>query len=84
MAEQPDIKGAKDAILLAIKDSTTKNDATTWFVAGDVFNAIYTEQQKIEWTQKKGDKALMASAIESAQKYYLIADSLDKLPNDQG
>ena len=84
LAEQPDIKGAKDAILLAIKDSTTKNDATTWFVAGDVFNAIYTEQQKIEWTQKKGDKALMASAIESAQKYYLIADSLDKLPNAKG
>lgn len=84
LAEQPDIRGAKDAILLAIKDSTTKNDATTWFVAGDVFNAVYTEQQKIEWTQKKGDKALMASAIESAQKYYLIADSLDKLPNAKG
>lgn len=84
LAEQPDIKGAKDAILLALKDSTTKNDATTWFVAGDVFNAVYTEQQKIEWTQKKGDKAVMASAIESAQKYYLIADSLDKLPNAKG
>jgi len=84
LAEQPDIKGAKDAILLAIKDSTTRNDATTWFVAGDVFNAIYTEQQKIEWTQKKGDKALMASSAESALKYYLTADSLDKLPNAKG
>jgi len=83
-AETPDYKGAKDAILLALKDSTTKNDATTWFVAGDVFNGIYTEQQKIEWTTKKGDKALMASSVESALKYYLVADSLDKLPNAKG
>jgi tetratricopeptide (TPR) repeat protein len=84
LAEQPDVKGAKDAILLAIKDSTTRNDATTWFVAGDVFNAVYTEQQKIEWTQKKGDKALMASSAENALKFYLTADSLDKLPNAKG
>jgi len=54
VADPQDTKGAKEAILLALKDSTTKNDAKTWFVAGDVYNAIYTEQQKIEWTQKKG------------------------------
>ncbi|HET9570076.1 MAG TPA: tetratricopeptide repeat protein [Bacteroidales bacterium] len=83
-AEQPDYKGAKEAILLALKDSTTKNDAATWFVAGDVFNAIYADQQKIEWTQKKGDRALMASSIDNALKYYLGADSLDKLPNAKG
>src|ERR1035437_5169008 len=84
VAEPQDTKGAKDAILLALKDSTTRNDAKTWFVAGDVYNAIYTEQQKIEWTQKKGDKALMANSIENACKAYLTADSLDQLPNAKG
>jgi len=84
VADPQDTKGAKEAILLALKDSTTKNDAKTWFVAGDVYNAIYTEQQKIEWTQKKGDKALMANSVESACKAYLTADSLDKLPNAKG
>jgi len=84
VADPQDTKGAKDAILLALKDSTTRNDAKTWFVAGDVYNAIYTEQQKIEWTQKKGDKALMANSIENAYISYLTADSLDKLPNVKG
>ena len=84
VADPQDTKGAKDAILLALKDSTTRNDAKTWFVAGDVYNAIYTEQQKIEWTQKKGDKALMANSIENACKSYLTADSLDQLPNAKG
>jgi len=84
LADPQDTRGAKDAILSAIKDSTTKNDATTWFVAGDVFKAVYEEQQKIEWTTKKGDKALMANSTESALRAYLIADSLDKLPNAKG
>ncbi len=84
VADPQDTRGAKDAILLAIKDSTTRNDAKTWFTAGEVFNAIYIEQQKMEWTQKKGDKALMASSAENALKYYLTADSLDKLPNAKG
>jgi tetratricopeptide (TPR) repeat protein len=84
VADPQDTRGAKEAILLAIKDSTTRNDAKTWFTAGEVFNAIYTEQQKIEWTQKKGDKALMATSAENALNYYLVADSLDKLPNKKG
>jgi len=84
LAEQPDVKGALEAIQLAQKDSTTRNDATTWYVAGDVYNAVYTEQQKIEWTQKKGDKALMAVSIENAFNSYMTADSLDKLPNAKG
>jgi len=84
LSEAPDTKGAKDAILLALKDSTTKNDATTWFVAGDVYNAIYSEQQSIEWTQKKGDKGLMASSVENAVQSFIVADSLDQLPNKKG
>jgi tetratricopeptide (TPR) repeat protein len=84
VSDPQDTKGAKDAILLALKDSTTRNDAKTWFVAGDVYKAVYDEQQKIEWTQKKGDKALMANSTENALKAYLVADSLDNLPNAKG
>jgi tetratricopeptide (TPR) repeat protein len=83
-AEVPDVKGAKDAILLALVDSITQKEATTWYVAGDVFNALYTEQQKIEWTQKKGDRAVMANAVDNALRYYIVADSLDQLPNIKG
>ncbi len=83
-AEPQDTRGAKEAILLALKDSTTSKDAKTWFTAGEVFNAIYTEQQKNELLSKKGDRALMANCTETSLNYFLIADSLDKLPNAKG
>lgn len=84
VADPQDTRGAKEAILLALKDSTTRNDAKTWFTAGEVYNAIYMEQQKAEYMQKKGDRALMANSADNALKSYLIADSLDKLPNAKG
>jgi tetratricopeptide (TPR) repeat protein len=84
LSETPDTKAAKGFILLALQDTTTNKLASTWFVAGDVFNAIYTEQQKLQWTQKKGDQAVMAESVESAFKYYMTADSLDQQPNAKG
>ena len=84
MSETPDTKAAKEAILLALKDSTTSNEASTWFTAGDVYYAIYSEQQKMQWTQKKSDQNLMAESLKSAFDSYLKADSLDQLPNEKG
>jgi len=84
MQESPDTRAAKEAILLALKDSTTSNDAGTWFTAGDVFYAIFSEQQKMQWTQKKSDQNLMAESLKSAFDSYLKADSLDQLPNEKG
>ena len=84
LSETPDTKAAKEAILLALENPTTKDLASTWFTAGDVFYTIYNEQQKIQWTQKKGDQALMATSLKSALDSYSKADSLDQLPNEKG
>lgn len=84
LSETPDTKAAKEAILPALKDVTTKDLANTWFVAGEVFNAICLEQQKLIWTQKKGDKAVMGQAAKQALGYYIVADSLDRLPDAKG
>jgi len=84
LSETPDTKAAKDAILLALKDPTTKDLANTWFVAGEVFFTIYDEQQNLLWKEKKGDKALMGQSIKSALAYYIVADSLDRLPDEKG
>ena len=84
LSETADTKAAKEAILLALKDPSTSNLASTWFTAGDVYNAIYSEQQKLQWTQKKGDQALMAESLKSALESYIVADSLDQLPNEKG
>lgn len=83
LSETPDLNAAKEAILLALKDSTTNKEANTWFVAGDVFKAIYEDQQKLQLL-KKGDQAIMAESLENSLYYYNVADSLDQLPNDKG
>ena len=50
----PDLKGAKEAILPALEDTTTNKLAKTWFLAGEIFYAIYEEQQKIIWGTQQG------------------------------
>lgn len=84
LSETPDTKAAKDAILKALQDSITMKEANTWFVAGEVFNAIYNEQQTLQWTQKKGDRGLMGKSAKQALGYYIVADSLDRLPDVKG
>lgn len=84
LSEVPDTKAAREAILPALEDPTTKGLANTWYIAGEVFYTTYEEQQKLEWTQKKGDKVVMASSVKKALEYYIIADSLDKAPNAKG
>jgi tetratricopeptide (TPR) repeat protein len=91
LSEVPDTKGAKEAILPALKDSITSRDATTWFTAGEVFNAIYEENQKLFWTLKKEDEnrkkaaqTTMGESIKQALDYYIVADSLDRLPDKKG
>lgn len=84
LSETPDTKAAKDAILKALQDSITMKEANTWFVAGEVFNAIYNEQQTLQWTQKKGDRGLMGKSAKQALGYYMVADSLDRLPDAKG
>lgn len=84
LSEPTDFNAAKEAILPALKDSVTSKLASTWFVAGEVFNGIYTEQRQLQWTQKSGNQVLMAQSLKNALDYYTIADSLDLLPNAKG
>ncbi len=85
-AEPYNLKGAKDAILLALEDTTTNKLANTWFIAGEVFYKIYQEQQEIVWGRKPGtaDKAVMGESLKKALEYYTKADSLDNLPDKKG
>jgi hypothetical protein len=79
LSETPDTKAAKDAILKALQDSITMKEANTWFVAGEVFNAIYNEQQTLQWTQKKGDRGLMGKSAKQALGYYIVPDVKGKV-----
>lgn len=84
MQDNPDFKGAREAILPALKEETTKNDAKTYYIAG-----LIGEKEndnlfvKLQMGQKI-DSIKKGQAITESYKYYLIADSLDNLPNEKG
>ncbi|MDR2839731.1 MAG: tetratricopeptide repeat protein [Paludibacter sp.] len=83
-AENPDFKGARELIKLALEDPTTKDLANTWFVAGNVGNYendyYYTQILK----SKPYDKDAKGQAIVESYYYYLKAYELDGLPNEKG
>lgn len=84
MQDNPDFKGAREAIAAALKDETTKNDAKTYYVAGLIgekeSDSYYIKMQM----NQKIDSIKKGKAIMESYKYYLIADSLDNLPNEKG
>ena len=83
-AEVPDYKAAKEAILPALSDTITNRLASTWFLAADIMKANYDEEAKKDQRGQKCDKALMASLADDAIRFYIVADSLDQLPDKKG
>lgn len=82
--ENPDYKGAREAIKLAMQDPSTKDDAKTYYTAG-----LIGEKENHDLFEKimigmKVDTTQLVESAKSVFKYYLIADSLDKLPDEKG
>jgi tetratricopeptide (TPR) repeat protein len=82
--ESPDFAGAREAIKLALADTTTNKQAETWYVAGLIgykeSEALYKKQilnQAID-TLKKG------KAILESYPYFLEALKLDSMPDAKG
>src|SRR5665647_914548 len=84
LMESPDFAGAREAIKLAIQDSTTKNDANTYYIAGLIGykenDALY---QKALLNQPF-DKDVKGQAILESYDYLLKSAKLDSLPNEKG
>lgn len=85
LMESPDFAGARELIVPALEEETTKDVANTWYVAGLIG---YKEKSKME-----ADNALNPANIDRARKgqlvmeslgYFIKADSLDQLPNEKG
>ena len=81
----PDFAAARTLIAPALQHETTRNVANTWFVAGRIG---YEEIRNYEILRDFSPGALSPSrqgeiALESFN-YFLVADSLDQLPDDKG
>ncbi|HLP04939.1 MAG TPA: tetratricopeptide repeat protein [Paludibacter sp.] len=84
LMETPDFKGAREAINLALKDSTTKNLAETWYVAGLIGskeNDVYYQKALLGQSY---DQDVKGKAMLESYDYFLQADKLDQMPDAKG
>ena len=84
LMENPDFAGAREAIKLALKDSTTKNLAETWYVAGLIGNKENDILYQKALLKQPFDTIAKGSAILEAYNYFLQALKLDQLPDAKG
>ncbi|MFA7358899.1 MAG: hypothetical protein WCZ67_06360, partial [Bacteroidales bacterium] len=83
-AETPNLVEAREAIEPALRDSVSKTMADTWFTAGKIYYKLFDQEQKKEWNGAKADGELMAQSLAKSYDSFVIADSLDQMPNAKG
>lgn len=84
LMETPDFKGAREDIKPALTDSTTRNQALTWYVAGTIGYKENEAELKKQMLGQKFDTELKGKAVMESYEYFLKAYELDGLPDAKG
>lgn len=84
LMENPDFAAAREAIKSALKDSTTKDKAETWYVAGLIGNRQNELLYQRALLNQSFDQDVKGQAILESYNYFLQADKLDQLPDAKG
>lgn len=82
--DKPDFAGAREAIKLALKDSTTKDLAETWYVAGLIGNKESDAEYKKALLNQKFDTLRKGKAMMESYDYFIQAIKLDMVPDTKG
>lgn len=83
-AETPDFDGAIEAINAALLDSTTKDLAETYYVAGLVYQKIAEAETNKQMIGQQADVDKLGKAALTSMEYFPIAYEKDFLPNEKG
>ena len=78
LMETPDFPAAREAIKLALNDSTTKNQAETWYVAGLIGNKQNELLYQKALLKMPFDTVAKGTALMESYNYYLEALKLDQ------
>jgi len=84
LMDTPDFTAAREAINLALKDSTTKDQAETWYVAGLIGNKESEVQYKKAILNMPFDTLKKGRAMMESYDYLIQAIKLDNLPDAKG
>ena len=84
-SENPNFAAARELIAPALQDESTKNLANTWFIAGEIG---HRENQRLEAMRYLNpaafDQGRQGQVVMESLNYFIVADSLDQLPDDRG
>ncbi|MDR2472013.1 MAG: hypothetical protein LBD53_00435 [Tannerella sp.] len=81
---KPNFTEAKAKIKAALEHPETKDDAKTWFTAGDIESRLFdSENLKLPLGQTP-NSAIMYGALFEVYPYFLKAYELDKIPDAKG
>lgn len=84
LMENPDFAGAREAIKLALQDSTTQKLAETWYVAGLIGNKENEVLYGKAILNQPFDADVKGQAILESYNYFMEASKLDQLPDAKG
>jgi tetratricopeptide (TPR) repeat protein len=81
---KPNIEEARKKIKPALENAETKNDAKTWYTAGQIESIVIDGETNKMILGKQPDEAVMYAALENLYPYFSKAYELDILPNEKG
>ncbi|MDR0575176.1 MAG: hypothetical protein LBG96_14365 [Tannerella sp.] len=81
---KPNFTEARAAIKGALDNAETKEEAKTWFTAGQIESLQFDQENTKQILGQKYDEAIMYSALNDIYPYFLKAYELDKKPDAKG
>ena len=81
---KPNIEEARKLSQGAMEDPETKNNAETYFVAGQIENAQFDAEKIKEALGQAPNEAVMYKSLGNILPFFLKADELDQLPDEKG
>jgi tetratricopeptide (TPR) repeat protein len=81
---KPNFAEARSKINEALVNEETKNDAKTWYTAGQIEDLQFTVENTKQLLGGQPDEATMYNALMNIYPYFLKASELDNLPDAKG
>ena len=81
---KPNFEEARSKIKGALQDSETKDDAKTWFTAGQIENFQFDKESTKQILGQQPNENVMYNALYEIFPYFLKAYELDQLPDAKG
>jgi tetratricopeptide (TPR) repeat protein len=81
---KPDFNEARALIKGALENPETKDEVKTWYVAGQVEDALFTSENTKQILGQQPNEPVMYEALGNSLPYFKKAYDLDQLPNEKG